>query len=311
VFQTIFGPISRLFGVILDGIYNGLYSIFGIENLALTIILFTIITRLLMVPLAIKQQKSMKSMQLIQPEIKKIQDKYKNKKDAESQRKMQKELSEVYQKHNANPLSGCLTTLIQLPIILSLFDVLRNIPSYIHSVKSQYLGIISEITKVDNFRVILEEMAEARNLAIASFEPDHLVNFFSHFKLVDWDILMTNFNTVATELEVYITKIAELNYFFGINLSEAPGLAFPGIIIPILAVGAQLLASKTMNMSSTADPATAQTQKTMMYIFPFLSGFFVVAMPSGLGLYWITSSLFQFLQQIYVHKYLDKKEEVK
>ncbi len=101
----IIGDLAKFFGVLMDYIYNFFGNTFGIFSLGLSIIVFTIITRLLMLPLAFKQQKSMKEMQLIQPDLKKIQDKYKNKKDQESQRKMQAEMTALYQEHGVSPLA--------------------------------------------------------------------------------------------------------------------------------------------------------------------------------------------------------------
>ncbi len=139
--SPITGPIAKVFGMIMNTIYQ-MFSSIGIESLGLSIIIFTIIIRILMLPLAFKQQKSMVGMQSIQPKLKKIQDKYKNKKDAESQNKMRMEMSELYKENNVSPFGGCLPLLIQFPIIMSLFAVLRNIPAYIVSIKGIYLDII-------------------------------------------------------------------------------------------------------------------------------------------------------------------------
>lgn len=96
-----------------------------IGNYGISIIVFTIVVKLLLVPLTIKQTKSMKSMQEIQPKIKEIQAKYKN-----DQEKMNQKMMELYKEHNINPFGGCLPLLIQFPIIIGLFTVLRNPMNY-------------------------------------------------------------------------------------------------------------------------------------------------------------------------------------
>lgn len=158
--SPITGPIGKVFGMIMNAIYQ-MFSSIGIESLGLSIILFTIIIRILMLPLAFKQQKSMLGMQAIQPKLKKIQDKYKDKKDAESQNKLRMEMSQLYQENNVSPFGGCLPLLVQFPIIMSLFAVLRNIPAYIVSIKGIYLSIIGIIKGVPGYGPTLEGINEA------------------------------------------------------------------------------------------------------------------------------------------------------
>ena len=107
--------ISNLLGHILKIIFE------FVNNYGWSIIVFTLFVRLLLVPLMIKQIKSQKAMQDIQPKIKEIQEKYKNKPE-----KQQEELMKIYQEAKINPLSGCLPLLIQMPILIGLFNVLRG-----------------------------------------------------------------------------------------------------------------------------------------------------------------------------------------
>lgn len=107
----ILGPFALIFGLVMNAIYN-ILGFVGIHNVALTIIIFTLISDILMLPLTIKQQKFTRVSALVQPEIQKIQKKYKGKTDELSQRRMQTETMAVYQKYNASPSSGCLPVLI-------------------------------------------------------------------------------------------------------------------------------------------------------------------------------------------------------
>ena len=108
-------PLSRLMHLVYD-----LVGHYGIS-----IIVFTVIVKLLMIPLTVKQAKSMKNMQEIQPKINEIQKQYKNDKE-----KMNQKVMELYKEHNVNPMGGCLPLLIQFPIIIGLFTVLRTPEEY-------------------------------------------------------------------------------------------------------------------------------------------------------------------------------------
>lgn len=309
----IIGPISRFFGVVMDYIYNILKNGLGLESIGMSIILFTIFTRILLLPLAFKQQKSMRQMQKLQPEMKKIQDKYKNKKDPESQQKMQMEISQLYQKHGTSPFSGCLPLLIQLPIIWALFQVLRNLPAYIGSVRDIYLGIISKISGISGISSVLMEINEGlKSLGVPNFDPlseNHLIDLFSKFTTDQWNLLFEKMPQLSTLLSDSLAHINRINYMLGINLADNPNLASIGILIPVLNVAAQFLVSKlSMDKSTGGNDQAAQTNKTMMYTMPFVTGFFTISMPAGLGLYWLVGTLFQLVQQIVINKYLDEKK---
>ncbi|MDA3846585.1 MAG: YidC/Oxa1 family membrane protein insertase [Vallitaleaceae bacterium] len=323
------GSISSVFGVIMNAIYNFFNSAFGIESLGTTIIIFTLLVRVLMLPLAIKQQKSTQEMQFIQPQLKKIQAKYKEKKDAENQKKYQAEMAALYKEHNVNPFGGCLPLVIQLPIIFSLFAVLRNIPAYIDKVKNIYLGIyntITGLTGVNDALLALNKTdlaAEKTAALVPKFDPastDSIVDLLAKFSPSHWDSFTNTFASVSTNLEPLIEKVHAMNYFFTIDLATRPisGLSdifTVGALIPLLCLIAQIFVTRTMTAkakaSSTGDNAAAdQTQKTMTYMMPLITVFFVSTMPAGLGLYWLTSNVFQLVQQIVINKYVvNKKKE--
>lgn len=140
----ILAPIVWFFGEIMKWIYNGLAAV-GIENLGLCIILFTLISKLFIFPLTMKQQRTMKINQVAQPEMNKIQKKYRGKRDQASMMKQQEEMQKVYDKYGTSPTGGCATTLIQFPIIMALYYVVRNLEAYIPDIsKNAYefvLGI--------------------------------------------------------------------------------------------------------------------------------------------------------------------------
>jgi YidC/Oxa1 family membrane protein insertase len=308
----IIGDIARFFGFLMDGIYNFFGSNFGIYSLGLSIIVFTIITRLLMLPLAFKQQKSMKEMQVIQPEIKRIQDKYKNKKDQESQQKMQAELSALYQQHGVNPFGGCLPLLIQMPIIFSLFSVLRNIPAYIDNIKVYYINIANYIFEVPNYGEKMTSIMEDSSIIVKDFDPtvlDKVIDFLYQFQTVTWQKFYEVFPTIQDQVAAQVVELTNIYSMFGINLADKPDMMSVGVLIPVLNVVVQFFVTQTsmaQNAKKNDGPSTQaeQTNKTMMYTMPLVSGFFAMTLPAGLGLYWLIGSLFQFVQQLIINKHV-------
>ena len=118
----IIGQVASIMGWIMDGIYRVL-DLVGIQNLGLCIIIFSIIIYALMTPLQVKQQKFSKLSSVMQPELQKIQKKYKDKKDQASVQKMQEETQLVYQKYGVSPTGSCVQLLIQFPVLMALWQV--------------------------------------------------------------------------------------------------------------------------------------------------------------------------------------------
>jgi YidC/Oxa1 family membrane protein insertase len=303
----IIGPIAQLFGTIMDTIYN-IASNMGIKSLGISIIVFTLIVRTLMLPLAFKQQKSMKEMQKVQPELKKIQDKYKNKKDPESQQKYQMEMNKLYKDHGVSPFGGCLPVLVQFPIIMALFQVLRNLPAYITSVGQIYEKIVNVVVPVEGSEAILAEWAD--KLVVKNFDINNVqkvIDVIAKFSSDQWVTFTDQFSSVANMITPSLDKITEMYMFLGVNLADKPDLLSIGVLLPILNVVVQFLVMKSSSTATTAEQNP--TQKSMMYTMPLITAFFVATMPSGLGLYWLASSVFQWVQQVVINSHLNDKEK--
>ena len=123
-------PITQVMGKIMNMIYEGLYFL-GIDNVIYSIILFTIIVYTLMLPFTIKQQKFTRISAVMNPEIQAVQKKYKGKTDQASMLKQQDEMKLIYQKYGTTPTGGCLSSLIQLPILFALWPVIREVEKYV------------------------------------------------------------------------------------------------------------------------------------------------------------------------------------
>ncbi len=148
--------VADVLGIVMGLLYN-LFDYIGIANIGLCIIVFTIVIKMIMLPMTLKQQRFTKLSAVMNPEIQAIQKKYKNKKDQDSVMKMNKEMSAIYEKYGTSPTGGCLQLLIQMPIILALYGVISNIPQYVEDVDYMYKAASSQVIEsVDEFYDINE-----------------------------------------------------------------------------------------------------------------------------------------------------------
>ncbi len=326
----ILGPFCWLLGKILNFIYVGLSSV-GINNLALCIIIFTLVVKLILLPFNLKQQKGSKINQLIQPELQKVQKKYKNKNDQDSMLKMQQETQEVYRKYGTSMTNGCLITFIQLPIIYALYRVIYNIPAYVPEIKALYEPIAQEIMKVTDYASTLSTFVDENKVSTAakaiktlskldagSVTDNNIIDIISQFSATQWESfqqLFTGNDGLVQAISTYVPQITDLNQFvLGINISEAPGWKISwALIIPISAALFQFLSTKTMQTPQPemagGDQTAAQSaamMKSMTYTMPIMSLFFCITLPAGIGLYWSISALISFIIQLGVNLYYDK-----
>lgn len=307
------GPIANVLGYIMDWIFQFCDWI-GIANIGLSIILFTLIIRLLLMPLTIKQQKYSKLNAVMQPEIQMISKKYKGKKDQDSMMKMNQETRAVYEKYGATPTGGCLQLLIQLPILFALYRVIINIPAYVPMLKDKYLQIVHVLQGIKDYNLNEEfiKLAQEQTYAGVSTSEqlanaDPLVDIMYQFDSVEWDKFKAIFNNEDLNNIIYqnVPAIDKMNEFLTIPLASTPGFGFPGILIPILAGLFQWLSTKmvTVTQNTDEDDPTARTMKTMNIIMPLVSVFFCFSMPAGLGLYWVAGSVVQIIIQLIINRY--------
>ena len=309
----ILGDIIDFIALLMGYIMQALFFITGGFNIGLCIILFTIIVRLIMMPMTIKQQRFSKLSAMMQPEFAAIQNKYKGKNDTASIQKMQLETKAVYEKYGTSPTGGCLQMFIQLPIFYGIFAVVRDIPYYVPRVKALFEPVISAITGVTNYNQVLIDSG----LTTAAYDTeDALLRFLNAFSSEQWETLKNAFtsygNGISDTIAQQSEKILHVNNFFGINLATAPGFKLSlALLIPLLAgltqwLSVKLMQSKNPVNNDDENNTAAQSMKMMNTMMPVISAVFCVSMPSGLGLYWIMGSVVQCIQQIFINKYMDK-----
>lgn len=308
------GPIITLLGWIINGIYEFL-SLFGIQNVGIVIILFTFIIRGFMIPITIKQQRFSKLSSVMNPEIQKVQSKYKGKKDEASLRKQQAETSAIYEKYGANPTAGCLPLLITIPIMYALYRVIYNIPAYINDIRAIYNNIAVAVMGTSGYIDILSKFADAHHVKLSvangAVSANNIIDVLSKFNQNDWEKFTSQFPQIKSVIDINSSQILSINALVGkLSVIDQPGYKFPGIIIPLLAAGLQYVQSKLMTFNTPTDSNNpmAASMKSMNIIMPIMSGFFCLTLQAGIGLYWIAGSAFSIVQQIVINRHLDRMD---
>ena len=316
-------PIAWLLSKIVNLIFAGVYSITVSHSMVISIFLFTFIIRALLLPLSLKQQRSSRKMQRIQPQISKIQDKYKGKTDPESRQRMSAEMQELYSKNKTSPFTGCLPLIIQMPILFAMYEVLRNLPFYMTEMGKIYTAMSETVMNTSGYADIITGSFSGVLKQVSKFDATNInsiIDFLSHLSRTQWTefMEMTKLSSDAafTALQA---KQASINAFVGFNLSESPGWGWPGIIWPVLSGGTtwlqQWLMQKTNDrrqkmIGEVSDQQKQQQQsmKIMNIVFPIMMAFIVVGMPLGIGVYWVASNVFSLIQQIVLDKVIDHEE---
>lgn len=282
--------IAKPMGMFLNFIYNTM----AFENYGLSIIIFTLFIKMVLLPLTIKQYKSTARMQEVQPMIQEIQKRYKNDKE-----KLNQEMMKVYQEHKVNPAGGCFPVLLQMPILFSLYYVISKPLYYMVGKTPEVITKLFEAIPGDFPKIMGNQ-----DITIINYFKTHSDKLTAVADLLKPEELL-NMNFLGLNLGIQPTfdsgKIAILGaQFFGL------------LLIPILA-GLTTFLSTKISMAATQQNTENQTANSMTnsmtMIMPFMTAFFAFNVPAGLGLYWITSNILQVLQQLYLNKYIIKKKE--
>lgn len=324
-------PIADILGWIMDCLFK-FTRMFGIENIGLCIILFTLVTKVLMIPLTIKQQKSSKLMAVMQPEISAIQKKYKGREgDQKAAMMQQTEIKAVYEKYGTSMTGGCLPLLIQMPIIFALYRVIYNIPAYVDSVRGYYETVISKLPNGYQSAQAFADLAAAQKMPIDRFDytnVNSVIDLLYKFTGQQWDALVHSFASVGqavTDTGVRVVDAIEnMQTFFGLNIAYTPMqvimnymnkvdgttllTAIAALCIPLFAGLSQWYSTRLMtaNQPSQENNPAAGMMKGMNITMPLMSVFFCFSFASGIGLYWVAQSVFTIIQQVGINRHLSK-----
>lgn len=330
----ILGPVCWLLGKLFNLIYQFVAFVTQnpYANLSVCVILFTLVIRGALFPLYFKQQRSSKLMSFIQPEIAKATKKYKGMTDQDSMMKKQAETQKIQKKYGVSMTSGCLTSLIQLPVFYGLYRVIQNIPAYIPSMTKKYADIVEILkgTGSGYLDVIKDVAGESKVSTVTmalnqlgdSTDTNKIIDVLDKFSRSDWDKVISQLelqdnNTLVT----YADNFHQMNQLFGLNIdalniSNAPGWHLSiALIIPILSALLQFLQTKISmkaSQNSNMDPSqqTANNMmKGMMYYMPIMSLIFCITLPIAIGLYWIIGSVVMIASQLIVDAYYNRQDK--
>lgn len=266
--------IASFLGMIIRLIYNLVN-----QNYLVSILLFTLVTKLVLLPLTLGQYKSLKRTQEIMPKDQKIRDKYKNDKE-----KMAEELTKLYSENKINPLGGCLPLLIQFPIIIAMFFIVRQPLTYITQTPNDQ--IVEYTKQYLNKEEVTEAEVQANELVLAQKEG-----------------------------------IIDMHLVGNINLSDVPSNVFNKdpeqrvskwtLLVPILSFVFGIIQSKLQQKSTQMSDEQKEMQKSMNIMMPLLSAFIAYTWPITLGIYYLFSNLLGVIQQEIINRVFFKEKKEK
>ena len=329
----IIGPIAKLLGYIMEGIFLLLDKI-GIPNIGLAIILFTIVIYLLLMPLTIKQQKFSKLSAKMNPELQAIQNKYKNRKDNDSMMAMNMETKAVYAKYGVSPSGSCIQLLIQMPILFALYRVIYNMPAYVGKIKEAFFPLVDNLIAQEGSAEFLQTFSNASMYAkqfnnenfvngVTTYVQNTYIDVLNKASSAEWLSLKDQFSSLSADVDHTLGLLNQYNNFLGLNMANSPSftimesyssgsylMMIAALIIPVLAAVTQWINVKLMPQASTGQNdqqnSMAQSMKTMNMMMPIMSAFFCFTLPAGMGVYWIAGSVVRSIQQIIINKHIDK-----
>ena len=305
-------------------ILNSIDSLVG--NYALAVILFTVLIKLLVLPLDIKSKKSMRAMTAIQPKIEELKAKYGKDPDKLNQKTM-----ELYKKEKISPTAGCLPLLIQLPILFIMFGAMRDVAN------EQTIAMIMDMSNQiangvapESVSVAFEGFLWIKNL----FQPDTFCSILPAFgdklsmiSAVDGSSILTVENIEAARAflssETYAAiaaahgagqfisypiplLITTINFTVPNSIASLMNYTNGLFILPLMAGASQWLMTKLTGNSSAQQQ---QGMGFMNWFFPLFSIYICLSYNAAFSLYWVVSNLIAMVQQVAVNKVLDMKEK--
>ena len=322
---AILGPIAKVLGFILNGIFN------VVPNVGVSIILFTVVIYIILIPLTYQQQKFSKLSAKMNPELQAIQAKYKNRKDQDSMAKQNEEMQIVYKKYGVSPTGSCVQLIIQMPILFALYRVINSIPAYVTKVYECLSSLAENILSTPKGIEVLSSLNITTKGEYAKYVTDGIfssnqavsavIDVLNRASNAEWNTIGSIagidkgiFDTVRTQFEGF-------NNFLGLNVAYSPLntireafadknyiLIVGALMVPLFAALTQWLNTLFMPQPSTPDGSnSAQSMmKSMTLTMPIMSAFFCFSLPIGLGIYWIAGAVIRSIEQIVINRQIDK-----
>lgn len=284
-----FDFIAKPFGILMEFIYNTL----AFKNYGIAILIFTVIIKILLMPLQIKQQRSMIKQQEIQPELQELQKTYAN-----DRTKLAEEQQKLYAKYNISMTAGCLPLLIQFPLIMALYQIIRQPLTYISGLSANAVGKIAEVLGFNAMNELQINNALIKDSSLLE-------------KVSEWmnqsDIINMNF--------LKIFDLGETPAFNPKTIIDNPGLYLPLLLIPILS-GVSAILMQRMSMARVNQNKKDEKKQEgpniangMMKFMPIMSFVIAFTVPAGLGLYWTISNVLSMGQMALINRIIAKQKE--
>ena len=287
---------ANIFGYVLNFIYN------FIGNYGLAIIIFSIVIKIIMIPISIKQHKTLKKSTKIQAKMKEIQFKYKN-----DPQKLNEATMQLYKSENMSPFSGCLSAIVQIILLFAVFYLVRSPLTYMKKI---------DVVTIDKYTNIMQQNNLSTNTSYPEIE---LIKEIDNIKN-----LKNNSNQETEEIKDEELDSLYINMdFLGLNLAQVPTKSsdWKAYIIPILYVIVSVIAMRITNTMTPKikkeegkdneddfDPM-AQMNKNMSLMFPIMYLAVALIAPLGLALYWLTNSLLMIVEKLMLNKLIKDEEE--
>lgn len=304
------GFIAECFGYVLNWLY-GLFSNYG-----LAIIIFSILLRIILIPITIKQQKTMKKSAELQGKMAEIQKKYKNNPD-----KLNQETINLYKSEKMSPFSGCLSSILQIIIILSVFWLVSQPLTYMKHVNPEV---------IERYTTEMRESGTNQNnnyVQIALIDYAEQQYKETEKKLSEENV--ENREELETKKDEYDQLRLNMN-FLGIDLSKVPTQNLSDwkvYIIPVLYVLTSFISIKLTtatqnkkkkeivieNGENKEEPDPMEQMqamnKSMSYMMPIMSVMIAIIAPLGLALYWLISNILMIIERLIINKVMEVKEK--
>lgn len=275
MYEFLYKIISTPFGYVMRWIYM------VVGNYALSLFLFALLVKVLMLPLTFKQKRSALEMQRINPMIQKIQKTY-----ARDQRRMQEEMQNLYDREGVSPMSGCGTMLLIFPIMIGLYGVIIQPLTYFMQLTGDQIA----------------QIAELLNYQIGG-------NY--HYQIELATLIYENFDKVAH----VAGNLMQVNFSLGpISMAAKPTFSQVSVLwlLPIVSGATSYLMSwlqQKMNPMQQSNPQMQGSNKMMMLMMPLMSIWFGFMLPVGLTWYWICNNVLAAVQEVLMSIWTQKQLE--
>jgi YidC/Oxa1 family membrane protein insertase len=277
-----------------------------VPNYGVSIILLTVVIRLILLPLGIKQIRSMQHMQIVQPRIKQLQQKYKGNKQ-----RQQEEIMKLYREYGVNPFSGCWPVLLQFPILIAMYSVLRWPQHPIHvPLESELCAAVSEqipqqIPVCDPNGEPITSQAQVDDLGLPG--PPGGTTFLATNLLCSAGLPWQDAPSTLPDRVTVDDEAVELIY--PVDCASTPLERVPYYVFAVLMFGTTFYQQRQMQKASPPGAASSQ-QQALLKVMPILFGVFGIFFPAGLVVYWTTSNLWQIGQQHFMLKTRPTEEDM-